>query len=184
MSEAAKRILEAQARLKAARGDIAYRGRKSFNIEVSTAKNPHRAHGLKQHFEPNTCAYELVGILEKLAAKFEREDRFIFAGMDYLHSRCFRGKRDDGKNYSERQFFDAVRLVRELGILSPILRRDGREGMIVAPHEALCIHEGNRCRFIGPTFVNRGKLGLAGRFAMTGDGGWIWFADGTEQWET
>jgi hypothetical protein len=170
----------ARARMQAARGELDYRGRQSFYLIVDLSKNPGREHTLKQHFKRGTCARELVGILETLAAK--REDRFVFAGMEYLRKQCFMGDKSKGKNFSERAFWNAVRLVRELGILSPLLRRDGREGMIVAPHAALCLDEHKQCRFIGPSFVNRRKLGLVGRFSMCGNGDWIWYEGEAGDW--
>jgi hypothetical protein len=166
------------ARMRDARGDLDYRGRKSFYLTVDMAKNPGRSHGWKKHFKHRTCAYELAGLLESLCERFNRPDRFIFASMDYLRKNCFKGDRADRKNFSEREFFYTVRLFRKLGIISPAMWRDGHEGIIAAPHSALCVHDGKDCRFIGPTFFNRRKQGFTGRFSMTPEG-WLWHADET-----
>ena len=169
-----------EARIRASHGDLDYRGRQSFYAFVNMSKNPNREHGLRYHFKPRTCAHELVGVLEKMADL--REDRFVFASLEWLQLQCFKGDRAKGKNFSRREFFRALNLSRALGIVSPFLRRDGHDGLIVAPHEALCVHTGKECRFIGPTFINRRKLGLAGRFTMGGDGTWTWFS-GEGTWE-
>lgn len=76
-----ERKAAALAQLRAARGELDYRGRESFYAIVDMLKNPERSHTLKKHFKYGTCAHELVGILESLAER--REDRFIFASMDF-----------------------------------------------------------------------------------------------------
>jgi hypothetical protein len=127
------------------------RGRQSFYAEIDMAKNPERACNWEKHFKHGTCPRELAGYLESLIEQYPRPDRFVFARMETLNANCFDGPRAEGKHFSRRMFWESVKLLRGLGILSPVVTRDGREGLILAPHDSLCTrqHEGRRCVFVG-----------------------------------
>ena len=146
------------------------RGKQSFYPLVDLSKNPGRACSWERHFKYGTCARELIGYLESLEEKFPRPNRFVFAEMETLRMQCFDGPRAESKNFSRRMFWETVKLLRGLGILSPVVQRDGHQGLIVAPHNALCTRSGNQCEFVGFTSKTvlqkqRAALGLEGRFA-------------------
>jgi hypothetical protein len=129
--------------------EIGARGRQMFYQTTDLSKNPTRACSLKLHFQHDTCARELMGYLESEEERIARPDRFLFHSMDTLMENCYKGERANGVNYSRRDFYYAVDVLRKLGILSPRVRRDGRPGIIVAPHDALCHRTENQCRFVG-----------------------------------
>ena len=160
--------------MRALRGELdkGQRGKQSFYPEVDLSKNPGRACNWEKHFKHGTCPRELIGYLESLEEKFPRPDRFVYAKMETVRMQCFDGPRADCKNFQRRMFWETIKLLRGLGILSPVVERAGREGLILAPHNALCIHVGNKCNFVGFTDKtvlqkHRAALGLEGQFAYS-----------------
>ena len=175
----AAKIEEFLARMRALGGvlDKGARGRQSFYREVDFSKNPGRACSWEKHFKYGSEAREVIGYLECLVEQFPRLDRFVFPSVDTIMEECFKEARAKAQNFSRRQFFNSMALFRLLGIVSPRIERDGHEGLIVAPHNALCIHDGRRCKFVGLKLANRPKQGLVGRFSMRGNGDLIWRPD-------
>jgi hypothetical protein len=129
--------------------DTGARGHQALTLTIDFRKNPERACTLENHFKHGTCARELMGYLESEEARIASPDRFLFHSMDTLRENCFKGPRANAVNYSRRDFFYSVRILRALGILSPRVERNGRDGIIVAPHGALCHRTEKECRFVG-----------------------------------
>jgi len=179
-TDLAARIRETQAKMQAARGNLdpekrnVYSGVASFHQDVDMARNPGRSHTLRAHFYSGTAAYEVMGKLEWCRQKYAAEDGFIFVSLEKLRRTCYKDH-DKKIDFSRREFFEAMALIRKLGGVSPRFERDGREGYVVPPHHALCVEspDGKRCTWVGPTFVNRKAQGLVGYFSLTPEG-WIW----------
>lgn len=178
--------LRATARLRELRGEIYYRGRRSFIPVVNLAKNPKRGCNLKKHFKYGTCAYELAGYLESQVERFYRPDRFIFHSMETLEAACFKGERVKNRNFSRRDFWYAMALLRAIGVASPLVECEGHKGLIVAPHNALFEppsiapkqwNSEKRCRYAGPMALYRGPRGLTGWFEFRPSGDAIWHPD-------
>jgi hypothetical protein len=180
-------VKKAQAKLRLSRGQIpsGERGGQTFKPTVDYSKNPRRACSLKKHFEYGSAAYEIVGYLAKLNEHFQKAtqekgypDGFLFVGLEDIVEHCFKGERTDGVNFAESHVCRDLALLRSLGVVSPRIEvegRDGpREGIIVAPHAALFSREEKCCRFIGPSDVfKRHEKGLVGRFSIRADG-FVW----------
>jgi hypothetical protein len=184
--DTAKRIAEAHAKVRAGHGVLdakqrgQYSGLDSFRGDYDLSQNPGRSHNLSTHFYSGTAAYELMRKFEHFRKKHPREDCFVYAGIPLLLSSFLKGdpKADEKKHRSRMGFFGAMKLLRELGCISPRLTIDGHEGYVIAPHFALCheTEDGKTCEWIGPTNVNRKKRGLVGFFRQTPDG-WRWLAE-------
>lgn len=174
--ELERRIQEAQARMRAAKGLLdmedsgVFSGRDCFRRTLDLSKNPGRAHSLHSHFVSGTAAYEVVRRLEAASNRFPRADRFLFMSLGKLRRTCYS---KDKVQLSERAFFNALSLLRLLGGISPRLERENREGYVIPPHDAVCAlsADGRSCTWVGPSLVPR--KGMVGRFAMTMEG-WTW----------
>jgi len=125
---------------------------RSFKWRVKI--RPDREHRLKSHFYKGTMLYELVGILDKLAAREVLEGsgfRFVFAGREKLLAMCSKGCREDKASYTMDWLKKALAELRARRIIGPYFTdAAGRDGMVVAPHEALCHREGEYCVMYAP----------------------------------
>jgi hypothetical protein len=177
-------VKEAQVKLRLSRGDITNdeRGRQTFKATIDYSKNPRRVCSLKSHFKYGTAAREIVGYLASLNEQYQNPDRypegFLFVGLKNIVEHCFKGERDGNVNFSKSHICRDLALLRLLGVISPRIEvngRDGpREGFIIAPHAALFHREEKCCRFIGPSdVIERHRKGLVGRFSMRADG-FVW----------
>jgi hypothetical protein len=138
---------------------------KSFRSHVHI--RPDRDHSkLKQHFEPGSLLYELVGYLDKQAAR--NRFRLVFAKYQKIKSECKKGKWETGTqdgdenhtrpevSFSRRQYFYGIKWLREHHIISEqfTIKPDsllfppafhGRKGFIVADHDRLCQRHDDTC---------------------------------------
>jgi hypothetical protein len=149
------------------------RGKQIFKPLVDFHKNPDRVCALQSHFEQGSCARELIGYLESERENWKPVDGFLFHGTEKLRASCFKGPRADYVNFSRREFYNALKLLRALGMVSPRLERNGREGIILTPHAALCHREGNVCQYVG--ILRAFQAPGVGTFAIRKEGdGVIW----------
>lgn len=105
-----------------------------------------REHSWKHHARSGSLLYELLGWIDVMAAKAEAETgvRFVFAKRTTLLTKCFKGKRNDKKNYGSSAHLDRVLAeLREQHILSEYRETALGVGFVVAPHDSLCHREKN-----------------------------------------
>lgn len=105
---------------------------------------------------------EVVGYLENLLVKFPDEERFVWFEIETLRAGCHRfdktpkeeGKpKKKGDPYERRAVLYALKYLRRKYIISSRVKRTrhgvAREGVIVAPHDALFVHTGKLCQYVG-----------------------------------
>jgi hypothetical protein len=113
-----------------------------------------RGHTLKHHARRGTVIYELLGILDLLAAEDELKGtrcRFVFASIAALVDMCNKGERKNGIHYTETWVKEALAELRARHIISGYFTaQDGRKGFIVAPHDSLCYRDGAECVLHAP----------------------------------
>jgi hypothetical protein len=99
-----------------------------------------REHSWKHHCHSGLTR-ELLGWIDVMAAKKEAETgvRFVFAKRETLLTKCFKGKRSEGKHYSIQHLDRALAELRQQHIISQYRKMaDGRLSFVVAPHDSLC----------------------------------------------
>lgn len=102
-----------------------------------------RDHSWKHHCRSGLTR-ELLGWIDVMASKKEAEKgiRFVFAKRETLLTKCFKGKRSEGKHYKLRQLDYSLAELREQHIISEYRETtDGSVGFVVAPHDSLCHRE-------------------------------------------
>lgn len=120
--------------------------RDAFNRHVLLRKD--REHSWRHHARNGTLLKEVLGILDKWAAREEKKTgyRFVFAHQDTILNICFKGKREDGKPFSLTQLKRIFDKLRTEHIISRYFKTgDGRWGFVVAPHDSLCYVKDNVC---------------------------------------
>jgi hypothetical protein len=104
-----------------------------------------REHSWKHHARSGSLLYELLGWIDQMAAKKEAETgvRFVFAKRQTLLTKCFKGKRSEGKHYNIRKLDAVLAELREQHIISKYFETADRKwcGFVVAPHDSLCHKE-------------------------------------------
>jgi hypothetical protein len=116
--------------------------------------------GYKPHFKG--VVREVVGYHENLLAKYPDDERFVWYEFETLRAACHRfsdapkeeGKpKPKGKGYSERAVKYALKYLRRKYIISRRVKRYRRgalrEGVILAPHDAVFAHTGKLCEYVG-----------------------------------
>jgi hypothetical protein len=120
--------------------------RDAFNRRVVLRMD--REHSWRHHGRNGTLLKEVLGILDKWAAREEKKSgyRFVFAHRDTILNLCFKGKREEGKHFSLTQLKRIFDELRAEHIMSRYFETgDGRFGFIVAPHDSLCRVQDNVC---------------------------------------
>jgi hypothetical protein len=120
-----------------------------------------REHSWKHHCRSGLTR-ELLGWIDVMASRKEAETgvRFVFAKRETLLTKCFKGKRSEGKHYSLAQLKRSLDELREQHIISRYKETgDGHVGFVVAPHDSLCRVEkdGKTCLLVDRSawhFVN------------------------------
>lgn len=119
---------------------------------------------LKRHFVG--VLREVIGYLEHLERSFNRDDRFLFVGVETIVKHCtrlrmeyklevVRGKAEKvGRirkdKISKRDIEYALKFLREKRIISGTFTNEqGERGFVVAPHDALFARDGQRCCYKG-----------------------------------
>jgi len=119
-----------------------------WNVRLREGRN----HALKHHAYAGTLLYEVLGILDKLAANDPQ--RFVYAGIQAILNLCNKGRRQDAKRYTERWLKLALAELRERNLISSYFTTyawDGaRYGFVVVAHDAVCKRVGNECRMHAP----------------------------------
>ena len=102
---------------------------------------------------------EVIGYLELQAKRDHTGERFVWTGVANVVAHC---KRFEGDAYGERAVKYALKFLKRKHIISSRVfrRRNGamREGLIIAPHDALYKRTKCLCEFVGrrvPGFVHR-----------------------------
>jgi hypothetical protein len=123
----------------------------SFNQSflLSVKLRDGRGHSLKSHARRGTALHELLGILDLLAGNDPQ--RFVVAGIAALVKLCNKGARKNGVHYTEAWVKEALAELRTRHIISRYFTaRDGRKGLIVAPHDSLCYRRVDVCVLHAP----------------------------------
>jgi hypothetical protein len=109
-----------------------------------------REHSWKHHCRSGLTR-ELLGWIDVMASKKEAETgvRFVFAKRSTILTRCFKGKRAQGKHYTMRQLTRSFAELREQHIISNYRDTpDGYSIFVVAPHDSLCRGDGKTCLLV------------------------------------
>lgn len=97
-----------------------------------------RKHSLKSHARKGTLVYEVLGILDLLAAN-DPEHRFVFIERPSILKLCNKGRRVNAKKYSMSMLQRVLAELQARHIVSPYFKAwDGRYGFVVEPHDARC----------------------------------------------
>jgi hypothetical protein len=126
-----------------------FRGKQSFFPVVYKLKVD-EACSLKRHFWG--CIREVAGYLDHLAKK--NPQRFVYASIQTITEGCNKYRKDEPHPpYSVETVKKAIQFLRDLGVVSAEVHRDGRRGFIVMPHDMLAARKVggklSECRWIG-----------------------------------
>ena len=112
--------------------------RDAFNWNVVIRKD--REHSWRHHARNGTLLKEVLGLIDKWAAKEERRSghRFIYAHQNTILKLCFKGLREEKKAYGLRQLKYIFEDLRAQHIISRYFENGNRWGFALAPHDSLC----------------------------------------------